>query len=868
MNEIFIHCQNPSPAQRRKEPVRLGVPFTRGVLKDETTLNLLNSEGKVLPLQAMPLARWVDGSVKWLECDFVADVPESGDAVFRLKRGNGPDKKDNPFRFVKMEKSWQIDTGAAIFDIDTQLLRPFFSVRLRGAEEAAGAASEVHLSDLNGHEWDPLVDNLLLESSGPVRTTLFFSGGFRRQNKTLLLFEARLHLFAASARASLELRLHNPRAACHPANLWDLGDPASVFLREWTLTLALETKKKRQLRLHTGEADDWHEIDPQNGGLLYQESSGGKCWQSAVHRNRDGYVPMTFCGWRLYSGSHFLANGLRAQPLLWYGQSQGLGVSASIDYFWQRFPKAVALNAEEVSLSLFPAEFPSGHELQGGEQVTETLRFDFAAPLECKGWGSPSLDVRMEPETYRDSGVFPEGLWEPADQRYASLTQVALDENSGFFAKREIIDEYGWRNFGDLYADHESVYWKGEHPLVSHYNNQYDVLYSFYRLYLAGCDPRWGELGRDLAAHYSDIDFYHTDEDREEYCQGLFWHTDHYLDAGLSTHRMASREHLTQKNPAFCGGGPAAEHCYSSGLALHYFLTGDPRSRDLVLSMADWCWRSLCGPQTIGAAVLRATRSLSWWWRERGSKIIWPRYPFSRGTGNCLNALLDAFEISNDRHFLLRSSRIIRGTVHPADRPEDRDLLNAEDCWSYNVFLVALTRFLHVKHEWNELDSDYRYARDSLLTYARWMAAKEYPYLEKPDILEYPNETWAGQDLRKSVILLNAANYAQNDERALFLDRARFFQDAGFDELMRRETSHYTRPLVLVLQNGWAIEALAAAQSDYPEFESTEASNGCATKELALGEVIRRSILDFLTVITQTGPGREWRWLKTRLKKG
>ncbi len=39
------------------------------------------------------------------------------------------------------------------------------------------------------------------------------------------------------------------------------------------------------------------------------------------------------------------------------------------------------------------------------------------------------------------------------------------------------FDEYGWRHFGDLYADHEAVGHSGETPRVAHYNNPYDVIY-------------------------------------------------------------------------------------------------------------------------------------------------------------------------------------------------------------------------------------------------------------------------------------------------------------------------------------------------------------------------------------------------------
>ena len=35
------------------------------------------------------------------------------------------------------------------------------------------------------------------------------------------------------------------------------------------------------------------------------------------------------------------------------------------------------------------------------------------------------------------------------------LMDETLVGNDSFFAKREAIDEFGWRNFGDTWADHE-----------------------------------------------------------------------------------------------------------------------------------------------------------------------------------------------------------------------------------------------------------------------------------------------------------------------------------------------------------------------------------------------------------------------------
>ena len=861
-----VICYNSAPEARSREPLAVGVPLARGVLQNADGLTLNDDQGNPLPVQTRPLSCWPDGSIKWLLCDFLADLPSSRESVFRLSADKSGKELKSRLQVVQDKDTWRVLTGPAEFHIDCTILRPFLEVRA-GNREVLTCPAEILLIDAENHTWTPQIDVIQLETAGPVKVTLKMQGGFRNSRAELLRFEARLHFYDGTARTTFEIRLHNPRAARHPGNLWDLGDPASVILHEWALTIPLAHIGKPALLLKPSGTEKWRELGAEIDNCLYQESSGGKNWDSPVHRNRHGIVPLSCRGWRLTAGEKILAEGLRAQPTAWWGTKSRGGSSASIDGFWQRFPKSVALNRENIRLSLLPAEFPDGQELQGGEQWTETIRFDFDAPSDRPGWGYPVPLIRCAPDVYRASGIFTDGLPAPREDGYMNLLSAALDDQTGFIAKREKVDEYGWRNFGDLYADHESAFYKGEAPFISHYNNQYDVLASFYRQYLAGGDLRWGEMARDLAAHVADIDLNHTDEDREEYCHGLFWHTDHYLDAGLSTHRMASREHLTQKNPAFCGGGPAAEHGYASGLTLHYLMTGDSRFREAVLHLADWSWRSLNGAQTVGASLLRTAKSLAHFRHERKNKPIWPRFPFSRGTGNCLNISLDALDLTGDHGYLKRCEKMIQGAIHPSDRPEDRDLLNAEASWSYLVFLTAVGRFLHVKREWAELDGGYRHGVESLLTYARWMADNEYPYLDKPEILEYPNETWSAQDLRKGVVLMYAAGFARGKEQQNFAERANIFLKEGFSRLLSSNTYHYTRPLALVLQNGWAVEALADGPPCFPEAPRNIDYKGRPIPRLTLVEVLLRSLKDIAAVLPRTNLQREWRWLKARLVK-
>jgi len=119
------------------------------------------------------------------------------------------------------------------------------------------------------------------------------------------------------------------------------------------------------------------------------------------------------------------------------------------------------------------------------------------------------------------------------------------------------------------------------------------------------------------------------------------------------------------------------------------------------------------------------------------------------------------------------------------------------------VFLQAVGKFLDYKTELGEVDASYAYARAALLHYARWMAQHEVPYLDHREKLEYPTETWAAQDVRKSDVFAFAAQHAELPERGRFTERARFFFDYSMTTLLGEKTRAFARPVVLLLSNGW-----------------------------------------------------------------
>jgi hypothetical protein len=349
--------------------------------------------------------------------------------------------------------------------------------------------------------------------------------------------------------------------------------------------------------------------------------------------------------------------------------------------------------------------------------------------------------------------------------------------------------------------------------MVSHYNNQYDPVAGFAYQFLRSGDLRWLRHMDELARHVIDIDIYHTTQDKSAYNGGLFWHTYHYAEADTGTHRSYPRSLLKMKGmPGLdpnsekakrsrhvyaAGGGPASEHNYATGLMLHYFLTGSAQSREAALGLARWVIDMDDGTKTVFRWLSRGDTG-----RASVSRDDSYHGP-GRGSGNSLAALIDGHQLTGDAAFLAKAEQLVRRCIHPADDIARRNLLDVENRWFYTMFLQALGKYLDHKAGRGELDFTYAYARESLLHYARWMAEHEVPTLSRPEILEYPNETWAAQDVRKSEVFKFAAKHATGAEKAKFLERADFFFRDSVARLSAFPTRTLCRPVVLMLSFGW-----------------------------------------------------------------
>jgi len=858
MEKVAIRLEEKNGVARVKEPVGLGIPLPKGAVQTIHQLALMDGQ-RPISVQLNPLAHWPDGSIRWVHASFLISLDASSEKDLALARTQKPYPSSREPVFDQTTDCPVIHTSTGSVTLQSNCL----AWQVNNSNNA-GIPSTVTLSDDTGTRCTAKAETSWeITRKGPVFVAAILKGQWLRQNNDpLAQFECELRIFLETGLVQVELTTHNPKRARHPGGLWDLGDPGSVYFRELGVETTLPATSMAQVTAQAADraSDSFHLTDFN----LYQDSSGGKNWQSRNHIDCSGEVSTQFCGYRLSSPSELLKEGKRANPLVSIEHDCGQ-LEVAVPEFWQNFPTSVRKEGNTLTIGLFPKDAKNAYELQGGEQ--KTLRFLMAhgSNNSIAATAYTPLVPILTPECYEQADAFP---WLKANTQPDALDQLiteGLNGSSNFFAKREVIDEFGWRNFGEIFADHETLYQtEGEPPFISHYNNQYDPIYGFARQFALTGDKRWFQLMDDLARHVTDIDIYHTDEDRAGYNNGLFWHTDHYLDAQTATHRTFSQHNDSSSTPGQTGGGPAEEHCYSTGLLYHYHLTGNEKSRRSVLDLARWITVLYEGQggflEQILALKKREIRTLKK--MIRGEHVTTHRYPFTRGTGNYLNTLLDAWILDEHGSWLKQAEALIRNTIHPADNIEQRNLLNVETGWSYLILLASLFRYLYLKRQIDSEDEQYEYTKDSLLRYTHWMLENERPFLANKTQLEFPNDTWVAQDIRKAMIMFQASELDHENSARYQKTGQKWLEDVT-RTLQCSQEAHLTRVLVILMQNHGPQSLISARP--IPTNRVTALHSHWAppvmTWRLLISRIGRRTLRAILTF----RPLREIHWLNTRL---
>lgn len=300
----------------------------------------------------------------------------------------------------------------------------------------------------------------------------------------------------------------------------------------------------------------------------------------------------------------------------------------------------------------------------------------------------------------------------------------------------------------------------------------------------------------------------------------------------------------------------------------HYLMTGQPDSRTAVLDLTQWMVNLHDGSRGLLAQLLAVKKqevpklkALA-----RGEQPNTHRYPFTRGTGNYLTALVDAAILEPDNGWLEKAGQVIRDTIHPGDDITARNLLDVEIGWSYLILLSAIARFLWLKRQYQQIDESYLYTHEAFLKYATWIQANERPFLQEPGQLEFANDTWVAQDIRKAMLLFNAAELAKGAEAEGYHETARTWLEQTCRTLENSPEKHFSRILIILAQN------YGPQHSEYedPTEHVTASSAGdhfAGRPLLTWGQLAARIIQRIGLGITQFRPARERAWLDARMNR-
>lgn len=779
-NEIPFELVSTASTRQKRVPVTSGVCVPKGQLFEPGEW-LVEAGGAHLQAQTEVLNRWSDGSVRWLLTRFVAGRVMPGRTSCSLLR---PEKR------------------AEHFSATTTLQRVNNGLRLYISDPHKSIESSVFLTpemaDVDGHPLALTVDSVKEEVAGNVCSV--FAVDLTVTSTPCVKLQLTVEVWPGSGLVRTDVRIRNTRRARHKGGLWDLGDAGSFEFGGLSLNVASEIANGK-LQWKAESTSEVRECQASDGLQIVQSGSGSANWANSNHVGADLKLTTKGRGYRADSVAGTL-RGHRSEPTVCVSDAT-TQLSVTVPEFWQQFPGSLSVDNNGVHVGFFPTQ-AGPFELQGGEQKTQSAwtstRHDHSG-VEELDWVHQPPRMMQSADWVRKAGVI---QWLPqASQfddgelsRYSNYIAESTTAAYSMDARRNKIDEFGWRNFGDVPADHEQTNYVGSNTIVSHYNNQFDLVFGGVQNLILSADPKWFDLFDPLARHIIDIDIYHTDEDRSCFNGGLFWHTDHYVDAVTATHRTYSARNSGEHGGY--GGGPSNEHNYTTGLMYYHFLTGNRNAFDAVISLADWVIGMDDGTKTIFGLFDSSDTGLAS--QTKYEDFHGP----GRGVGNSINALLDAWILSGKDKYLSKLEQLIRRSVHPNQDCDELQLGDAEKRWSYTVCMTAMGRYLAEKLEAGQLDEHYDYARRSLENYGKWMLANERPTLSAPENLEYLTEAWAAQDFRKANALRIAASCT--DDTAMesqMRAKADELNDAAWKDLYAFDDKHKTaRCLSIVMTEG------------------------------------------------------------------
>lgn len=536
---------------RRHEPATVGIPLPKGKLYDEglSALRLMDGK-KACPAQFKVTGRWHDGSVKWLLCHFLADLPANEPKDFFLEASGPEAEKAAAVGAGVKDGRLVIDSGALRVALTARGEKGLFhAVECERGVLDAGALQGPELTNVQGETFLPEINaDWEVIENGPVRVMARASGRhFDPAGSAWFDFSAIVILWAGCPWLQLDYQIINREKSIGGAkNVLDLDNRQAGL--KYSLDYPFEQLRSMRFCVKPQASGEKRSHALITTGFNYTVKRGDES-----HPLSDTITADTLVG----SASEMFPEVLYSTYMGDWSDGR-FAVAANIYQAHQNFPKAIDVNANGVTLHFYPETATPIRIPQGVARTTRMQLFFHDPQMEERLLVDRGLMLEMPPvpvadeQAYRDANVFPDFLsdqFRPATERF--LYRYVDSRAKGL----------GMLHFGDC-PEWEYIKQGRSKGKIIWINNEYDMPHNFVVMLARTGDRRYFDYMKAAVEHWYDVDLCHFSE--QPHHEGL-----------LYTHSV---DHIS--------GQPVPSHQWVEGFLDYYHLTGNPNGLESAMAIA------------------------------------------------------------------------------------------------------------------------------------------------------------------------------------------------------------------------------------------------------------------------------------------
>src|SRR4030095_340847 len=154
-----------APSTPHIEPVSTGIPFAPGILQRPEQIGVIDGTGRRLASSATPLARWPDGSLRWVLVDWLVAASGSREEEIAIDVCDDTASPAPAIACTSHPGHYDVDTGVARLDVPRDVFTPFAALRRTDALAACVAAAELRCDGGDGRTLMPRLRTLAVESA-------------------------------------------------------------------------------------------------------------------------------------------------------------------------------------------------------------------------------------------------------------------------------------------------------------------------------------------------------------------------------------------------------------------------------------------------------------------------------------------------------------------------------------------------------------------------------------------------------------------------------------------------------------------------------------------------------------------------------